>query len=104
MLTGLKVDPAALVKSEKSGRVKGLIITMKGNQSPRKIYSPKEKSDIVEPNRTIVDDANVLFCQALQIASRDTTSTPDTLPHGTAFLKTQSLVRLLLIPLTKCSL
>lgn len=33
VLTGLKVDPAALIKSEKSGRVKGLIITIKGNQS-----------------------------------------------------------------------
>ncbi|XP_075880312.1 phenazine biosynthesis-like domain-containing protein 1 [Nelusetta ayraudi] len=31
VLTGLKVDPAALIKSEKSGRVKGLIITIKGS-------------------------------------------------------------------------
>ncbi|KAJ3592796.1 hypothetical protein NHX12_005135 [Muraenolepis orangiensis] len=29
-LTGLKVDPAALLSNEKSGKVKGVIITMKG--------------------------------------------------------------------------
>uniref|UniRef100_A0A3Q3WRG3 Uncharacterized protein n=1 Tax=Mola mola TaxID=94237 RepID=A0A3Q3WRG3_MOLML len=32
VLTSLKVDPVALQKSEQSGRVKGLIITMKGTQ------------------------------------------------------------------------
>lgn len=31
VLTSLKVDPASLIKSEKSGRVKGLIITLKGS-------------------------------------------------------------------------
>lgn len=34
VLTSLKVDPAALLNTEKSGRVKGLILTMKGNKSP----------------------------------------------------------------------
>ncbi|KAM8762901.1 phenazine biosynthesis-like domain-containing protein 1 [Acanthopagrus schlegelii] len=31
VLTSLKVDPAALLNSERSGRVKGLILTMKGS-------------------------------------------------------------------------
>lgn len=35
VLTSLKVDPVALQSSEKTGRVKGLIITMKGNQSKK---------------------------------------------------------------------
>lgn len=35
VLTSLKVDPVALHSSERSGRVKGLIITMKGNQSEK---------------------------------------------------------------------
>lgn len=33
VLTSLKVDPNALLMSEKSGRVKALIITAKGNGS-----------------------------------------------------------------------
>lgn len=33
VLTSLKVDPVALQSSETSGRVKGVIITMKGNRS-----------------------------------------------------------------------
>lgn len=33
VLTGLKVDPVALLSSETSGRVKGLIITLKGKTS-----------------------------------------------------------------------
>ncbi|CAJ1048870.1 phenazine biosynthesis-like domain-containing protein isoform X1 [Xyrichtys novacula] len=37
VLTSLKVDPAALMSSEKSGRVKGLILTMKGHWSKNNI-------------------------------------------------------------------
>ncbi|TNN56267.1 Phenazine biosynthesis-like domain-containing protein [Liparis tanakae] len=42
VLTGLKVDPVALQSSERSGRVKGLILTMKGspdNQPGYDFYS-----------------------------------------------------------------
>lgn len=38
VLTGLKVDPAALLSVETNGQIKALIVTMKGNRNHFKVF------------------------------------------------------------------
>lgn len=84
VLTRLKVDPFALQRSETSGRVQGLIITIKGKvlTEVSVYYKCNEHYQSTAPEPS----------QDPQIANQDTTSTPDTLLPGTAFLKIQLLV------------
>lgn len=83
VLTSLKVDTVALQRSETSGRVKGLIITAKGQV----FTEPKQEADDL-----FIDKWCKYPWQDLQTANQDMTSTPDTLLPGTASLKIQSLV------------